>query len=373
MARLLEAAAKAGLSNSALISEPVAAALAYAADVEVADGSHVAVYDLGGGTFDMTLLRFSGGAFSIVGRPGGDVNLGGELFDELLVNLVGERLEPEIWDEMQVSDEQPWQQAAAALRTECRRAKEALSTNSYADLVLPLPGGITSQRITRDSLESLVKPYIDESVRLLVQGVADAGVDPLTLAAVYLVGGASRMPLVETMVTEALPGVPVSRRGDPKTAVAIGATQAEISASVLDMQAAPTRSTLESDGGIRPVVSTAPSPGSFDRATVASTTESLMAPQAGTVIETPSIVAPMPAPVHALGAPPVPPPPLGAQPAFGQPPPPPLAAHKSRAPLIAAAAAVGVLVVGGLGLAFARGSANSSAASTSAGGQLNGT
>jgi molecular chaperone DnaK len=100
MARLLEAAAKAGLTNVALISEPVAAAVAYAADVEVADGSHVAVYDLGGGTFDMTLLRFANGAFSIVGRPGGDVNLGGELFDELLVNMVGERLDPDVWGEM---------------------------------------------------------------------------------------------------------------------------------------------------------------------------------------------------------------------------------------------------------------------------------
>jgi molecular chaperone DnaK len=373
MARLLEAAAKAGLGNVALISEPVAAAVAYAADVDVLDGSHVAVYDLGGGTFDMTLLRFSEGTFSIVGRPGGDVNLGGELFDELLVNMVGERLDPSVWDEMQVSDDQSWQQAAAALRTECRRAKEALSTNSYADLVLPLPGGLTSQRITRDDLESLVQPYIAESVRLLVQGVTDAGVDPHSLAAVYLVGGASRMPLVERSVSEALPEVTVSRRGDPKTAVAVGATLAELSASVLDLQAAPTRTTLESDGGVRPagLPVPPPSPGSFDSGTMAGSTTSVAEPppapipQAGTVIEPPSVVAaaPLSPPQQAPFAPQQPP----AQPQYVQPPPaiPTVAPAKQKTPLIAAGVAAGVLVLGGLGFAVTRGSGDKTATTTS--------
>jgi molecular chaperone DnaK len=382
MARLLEAAAKAGLTNVALISEPVAAAVAYAADVEVADGSHVAVYDLGGGTFDMTLLRFANGAFSIVGRPGGDVNLGGELFDELLVNLVGERLDPDVWGEMQVSDEQAWQQAAAALRTECRRAKEALSTNSYADLVLPLPSGMTSQRITRDDLETLVRPYIDESVRLLVQGVTDAGVDPQSLTAVYLVGGASRMPLVESSVTEALPNVPVSRRGDPKTAVAVGATQAEISASVLDMQAGPTRTTLESDGGRRlGLPDTPPSPGSFDRATVGGSAELPTVPpppipQAGTVIEPPSVVAsnlsPPQQPPQPFGQPqpqygqPAAPPQQFGQPQYGQPASaPPTVAPKTKTPLIAAGVAAGVLLFGGIGFAATRGGDSKAAVTTS--------
>jgi molecular chaperone DnaK len=381
MARLLEAAAKAGLGNVALISEPVAAAVAYAADVEVLDGSHVAVYDLGGGTFDMTLLCFSDGTFSIVGRPGGDVNLGGELFDELLVNLVGERLDPAVWDEMQVSDDQSWQQAAAALRTECRRAKEALSTNSYADLVLPLPGGMTSQRITRDDLETLVQPYIAESVRLLVQGVSDAGVDPHSLAAVYLVGGASRMPLVERSVAEALPEVTVSRRGDPKTAVAVGATLAELSASVLDLQAAPTRTTLESDGGVRPtgVPVPPPSPASFDRATVGSSAEPgpppAPLPQAGTVIEPPSVVsASSPPPQQPLGPPqysqPAAPPqqPFGqpqyAQPTYATPPPP--VAPASKKPLIAAGVAAGFLLLGGIGFAATRGGSKAIATTTTA-------
>lgn len=249
LARLLEAAAKAGLMDATLVPEPVAAALAYANDVAVPDGAHVAVYDLGGGTFDTTVLRAEGGTFTVVGRPAGDANLGGELFDEMLANLVGERLRPDVWDELQVSDDPAWQRAANALRSEARRGKEALTTAPYAELLLPLPGGMVTERITRDDLEHLVQPYIDESVRLLVQCVGDAGIEPASLAAIYQVGGASRMPMIERALAAAVPGVPVSRRGDPKTAVALGATMAEPSGSVLDLQAAGGRTTLESNPG----------------------------------------------------------------------------------------------------------------------------
>jgi hypothetical protein len=225
-ARLLEAATAAGMHDVELVPEPVAAARAYTSEAGVADGAHVAVYDLGGGTFDTTLLRAEPDGFALVGRPGGDGNLGGELFDELLVNLVGARLDPGVWHQLQASDEPSWRRAAAALHTEVRRAKEALSSAPYADVLLPLPGGMATQRVTRDELDAVVAPYVDESVGLLVQCVQDAGVDPSTLAAVHQVGGASRMPIVERALGAALPTVPVSRRGDPKTAVALGATLA---------------------------------------------------------------------------------------------------------------------------------------------------
>jgi hypothetical protein len=181
--------------------------------------------------------------------------------------------------------------------------------------------------------------------------------------------------LVESSVSEALPDVPVSRRGDPKTAVAVGATQAEISASVLDMQAGPTRTTLESDGGLRPggLPVTPPSPGSFDRATVGGSAEPvtvpLAVPQAGTVIEPPSVVgANPPPPQQPFGQPPppqqVPPQQPFGQPQFGQPASGlPSVAPKSKTPLIAAAAAAGVLLLGGIGIAVAR-SGDSKAATT---------
>ena len=347
LARLLEAAAKAGLPDPVLVSEPVAAALAYAADARVPDGAHVAVYDLGGGTFDTTVLVANHGTFSVVGRPAGDPNLGGELFDEMLVNLVGERLDPATWDQLQVSDDLAWRQAAAALRTEVRRGKETLSTTPYAELLLPLPQGLVNQRITRDDLELLVSPYIEESVRILVQCVRDAGIEPLSLAAVYLVGGASRMPLIERSIAAALPGVAISRRGDPKTAVAIGATRAEPSESVLDLQSAGKRGTVESNPGAGIAPASLPPPPDGGLTVVGST---VAASALGTVIEPPTIGPAPAAPAPEL---PVPPPP----------PPPPVTKH--RMPLIAGAAAAGVLAIGGIAFALRGGESSTPTTTTS--------
>ncbi len=226
--RLLQAAARAQLPNPVLVPEPVAAAVSFADEVGVAPGGFVAVYDLGGGTFDTAVLQATvqhdAPGFVVIGRPGGEDRLGGDLFDELLANFVGSRLNEEVWEALQVSDERAWQQAASALRSEARRVKEALSSHPYAELLVALPNGMVTQRVTRDEFELLIEPYIASSVEVLRRAVADAGLEPLQLAAVYLAGGASRSPLVERMVCDAFPGVNVSRRGDPKTAVALGAT-----------------------------------------------------------------------------------------------------------------------------------------------------
>lgn len=224
--RLLEAAAKAGLPNPALVPEPVAAALSFASEVGVANGAHVVVYDLGGGTFDTAVVTSNGGGFNIVGRPSGDQNIGGELFDEIIVNHLGEQLPPDAWDAIQVGEEPLWQQVGATLRNESRKAKETLSGNPYADLIVPLPTGLRQIRITRDEFESLVRPYLTETVTLLDRCVSEAGLTSSELAGISLVGGSSRSPIVEQMVKQAFPHVPVIRRGDPKTAVASGAARA---------------------------------------------------------------------------------------------------------------------------------------------------
>ena len=373
LARLLEAAAKAGLPDPMLIPEPVAAAMAYASEVAIPDGAHVAVYDLGGGTFDTTVLRAHNGAFSVVGRPGGDANLGGELFDELLINVIGERLEPAVWEQLQVSDDLSWRQAAAALRSEVRRAKEALTAAPYAELLIPLPGGLVNERLTREELESIVAPHVEESVRLLLQCVRDAGVDPQSLAAVYLVGGASRMPIIDRSISAALGTVPVSRRGDPKTAVALGATLAEPTGSVLDLQAAGGRDTLESDPGrlapmpppaIADPLSQAPdAPAATSKLTVTppdarpTTLEGTELESAlGTVVErdAPPPMSPPPTPSGpAL-------PPLASAPAPAPPP-----SRRPRQGAIAAAAAAAVLVIGGGAFALTRGNDKTTTSTTS--------
>jgi actin-like ATPase involved in cell morphogenesis len=224
--RLLESAAKAELPNPALLPEPVAAALSFASEVGVAQGAYVVVYDLGGGTFDSAVVTASGGGFNIVGRPSGDQNIGGELFDEILVNHLGQQLPLDAWDAIQIGEEPLWQQVGATLRNEARRAKETLSGNAYADLLVPLPTGLQQLRLTRAEFEELVTPYLAETIVLLDRCVTEAGLDSTQLAGISLVGGSSRSPIVEQMVKEAFPAVPVIRRGDPKTAVASGAARA---------------------------------------------------------------------------------------------------------------------------------------------------
>ena len=158
--RLLEAAAKAELPNTALVPEPVAAALSFASEVGVAAGAHVVVYDLGGGTFDTAVVTSSGGGFNIVGRPSGDQNIGGELFDEIIANHLGEQLPPHAWEAIQIGEDPLWRQVGATLRNEARKAKETLSGNPYADLIVPLPTGLQQIRLTREEFEELVQPYL---------------------------------------------------------------------------------------------------------------------------------------------------------------------------------------------------------------------
>ena len=225
---LLAAARSVGLPNPILVPEPVAAAIAYASEIGIEPGSHVMVYDLGGGTFDSVVLRATGDAFTIVGRPVGDPQLGGELFDELLMNHIGEQLDADTWEQLQVSDEPLWLQAAGSLRSECRRVKELLSGHEVAEVHLALPNGIANRAVSRTELEDLIRPHVEETVRLMHQCLADAGLTADDLAAVYLVGGASRSPLVLDVVQTGYPGVTMSRRGDPKAVVALGATDPRI-------------------------------------------------------------------------------------------------------------------------------------------------
>ena len=223
--RLVEAAGKAGLANVTLVSEPVAAAFTYASDTGMAPGEHVAVYDLGGGTFDTAVVEAVGAGFAVVGRAGGDVSIGGDLFDEMLANHIGERLDPEVWEQIQVAGDWSWQRVATTLRSQTRRAKEMLSAYPYADVVLPLPTGLVLERVTREEYEELIGAHIDETISLLGRTIANAGLTPQSLTAIYLVGGASRAPIVERLAAEAFPGLTVSRRGEPKSCVALGAVR----------------------------------------------------------------------------------------------------------------------------------------------------
>lgn len=285
--RLLEAAAKAGLANAVLIPEPVAAAMSLGL-AAVPAGQSLAIYDLGGGTFDTTVVRSTGAGFEVLGDPVGDPTIGGELFDEMLMNLLGERLDPDVWEQMHVADDVPWRQAAARMLAESQRVKEALSVHDYAEAVIAHPQGVTTERVTRAELEQLIEPYIAESIRLTNWSLVEAGVLD-SLAGIRLIGGASRMPIVARMLDDALPDVEIQSDHDPRTAVAMGATTALPSVTALVEAAQPERSTLEEDGqapvvpdSAAPISHTVPTPPTAAAPPTAAETQFATAPVVGT-------------------------------------------------------------------------------------------
>ncbi|MEN3314423.1 MAG: hypothetical protein V7605_657 [Acidimicrobiaceae bacterium] len=217
------AAGEGGLDAPVFLLEPVAAALAYR-DSQGASEGLIAVYDLGGGTFDTAVLSGSEDGFVVVGEPGGDGRIGGELFDEMLAHQLGRDLDADVWDALQSSEELDWRWAWATYRSEVRRAKEALSLNDRAEFVVGHPGGLSRLALTRADFEAAVDSTLRDTVDILDGTVADAGLTAGELRGIYLVGGGSRIPLVERLLEESFPGIPLLRQGDPKMAVAIGAT-----------------------------------------------------------------------------------------------------------------------------------------------------
>ena len=217
------AAEQASVNVAGFVPEPVAAALAYSADRTLAAGAHVAVYDLGGGTFDACVLRARGdGGFDLVGPPVGVDQLGGIDFDEAVLAHVRAHLDGAV--EALGDGDAVAQAALVALRRECTAAKEALSTDTEVTIPVLLPTVSTTVRLTRYELEEAIRPAIAETILALHRAIDGAGLTPDRLDAVLLVGGSSRIPLVGQLVGAAL-GLPVIVDAHPKDVVALGAAR----------------------------------------------------------------------------------------------------------------------------------------------------
>ncbi|HEY8544936.1 MAG TPA: Hsp70 family protein [Acidimicrobiales bacterium] len=210
----------ADLTEAATITEPEAAAIHYASQERVEPGSIVAVYDLGGGTFDAAVLRRDVTGWEIMGEPEGIERLGGVDFDQAVFHHVQtavgdaiERLDPD--DPAAVA-------ALARLRRDCVEAKEALATD--VDVVIPvlLPTIQTDVRLTRSEFEDMIRPTLVDSIGALRRALRSAKVEPADVARVLLVGGSSRIPLVAQLVGSEL-GRPVAVDAHPKHGVALGA------------------------------------------------------------------------------------------------------------------------------------------------------
>jgi molecular chaperone HscA len=208
-----DAARLAGLEVLRLVNEPTAAALAYGLDHE-AEGVY-AVYDLGGGTFDISLLRLEKGVFQVL-ATGGDAALGGDDFDHLIAErFLAERKKAGIAEAIDSSE-------AKNLLVAARQAKEALTDADQGSWEIAIGGKTTRHALNRADFETLVAPLVKRTANLVRGVLEDAGIEVAAVKGVVLVGGSTRVPLVRHSVAD-LFGLEPLADIDPDEVVALGA------------------------------------------------------------------------------------------------------------------------------------------------------
>jgi molecular chaperone DnaK (HSP70) len=218
---LRQAAAMASLrAPLTMATEPAAAATYYARQTRIDPGSMVAVYDLGGGTFDTAVLRKTSTGFEIIGNPQGIDHFGGVDFDGAIFHVVCARIGLEL--ETLDFNDPAMVVAIARLRDECTKAKETLSWDTDVTIPVLLPNVSAELRLTRDELEGMLRPALYDTIEVLLRAISSAGIAPTDLHSVLLTGGSSRMPLVAQVVGAELLR-PVAVDAHPKHAVALGA------------------------------------------------------------------------------------------------------------------------------------------------------
>jgi hypothetical protein len=230
MRRLEAAAGQAGFGSVRLLPEPCAAALALAAEGQldgVGEGELIAVYDLGGGTFDTALLsRAPGGDFVLVGEPGGDPELGGEWLDDRLFERLSGQLPADdetcLRDPGSSPDPLRWRRAGFAFRQGIRRAKERLARETSVQIALNPPFSLDHLSLSRAELERTATPLITKSADRFDLFLQRNSKVPADLAAICLVGGSSRLTVVNRILGNRFDR-PVANHGDPKSVTALGA------------------------------------------------------------------------------------------------------------------------------------------------------
>ena len=223
---LEQAVRQADVGRVSIVTEPEAAAVHYASTTRVAPGEIVAVYDLGGGTFDAAVLRNTGQGFELLGDPRGIEQLGGVYFDEAVFAWVVDHMAEAF---AQLDPEDPGAMAAVSrLRRDCVEAKESLSWDTDTAIPVALPNQRTEVRLTRSEFEDMIRPTLVDTLDAVHRSLDSAAVRREQVKSVLLVGGSSRIPLVGQMLVADLQR-PVAIDVHPKHAVALGAAHLAVS------------------------------------------------------------------------------------------------------------------------------------------------
>jgi L1 cell adhesion molecule like protein len=251
-----DAGAIAGLNVLRIINEPTAAAVAYGLDQKTSKEKNVLIFDLGGGTFDVSLLTIEDGVFEVK-ATGGDTHLGGEDFDNRLVQYCVEEIKKKF--KKDISDSQ---KALRRLRTACERAKRTLSSSAQAQIEIDsLYEGLDYNTcISRAKFEDLNMDYFRKCMEPVEQVLKDAKMAKSSVDEVVLVGGSTRIPKIQSMLSEYFNGKELNRSINPDEAVAYGAAvQAAILAgthkseqleSMILLDVSPLSLGIETAGGI---------------------------------------------------------------------------------------------------------------------------
>lgn len=239
----------AGLEVARIINEPTAAALAYG--LEKKKDEKIVVFDLGGGTFDVSVLEVETGSVEVL-STNGDTHLGGDDFDEVLINYVAAEFEKE-----QGIDLRKQPMALQRLREACEKAKKELSTLQSTEVNLPFihEARHLQMTISRSQFERLIDPLVERCRKPVEQALKDAKLSAGDIDEVVLVGGSTRVPLVVEMVKKLFNGKEPHKGVNPDEVVSVGAAiQGGIIAGdvkdVVLLDVTPLSLGIETEGGV---------------------------------------------------------------------------------------------------------------------------